>query len=281
MASINGNVNFTLSNNDLEMGDFGELGIFNISYSSVTIGSGGTSRFIVNNGRMINATELKNVTIESRYSKFNIAKANDVSINSNNDNFVFGKLNDISASARYSTFRIENNAGKSNFDFNNSKLFGNNFQTMDISARYSNFSTGNIGDAIINSSNQSKYQFATVNSFVCQQSRYDTFTIDEIVNDASFPNASNTNINITRTSTSFNGFSGNFRYGTVRLKIHPGVEYNLNYDGTGGRLDFSSDIFKTRFYSDKTGSSTFIRGSNAGAKCNIEIVAGNANCRIE
>jgi len=281
MASIKGNIDVTLSNNDLEMGDFGESGNFNLRYSSVTIGRGGISKFNVNNGKMINAAELKNVTIESRYSKFNIAKANDVSINSNNDTFDFGQLNDISATARYSTIRIDKNVGKSKFDFNNSKLFGKNFQTMDIFARYSNFTVSDINETRISSSNNNKYVFATVGTVVCLQSRYDTFTFDEIVNDASFPEANNTNVNITRTSASFNRFSGNFRYGTLRLKINPSVEYNLNYDGISGMMEVSPDRFRTRFVSDKSGSRTTIQGVNAGAKCNIEIVANNTNCRID
>ena len=109
MASVKGNVNLTISNNDLVMGDFGESGIFNIKYSTASIGSGGTSEFKVYNSR-INAAELKNLTIDSKFSKFNIAKANDISLNSYQDTYDFGMLNDIvNVSARYSTIHIENN----------------------------------------------------------------------------------------------------------------------------------------------------------------------------
>jgi len=281
MASMKGNVDFTLSNNDMEMGDFGASGIFNTRFSAITIGSGGTSKFDVNNGN-VNAAELKNVTINARFSNFNIAKAHDVTIDLNNGTAVFGMLNDINATARFSTIRIESNAGISKFDFNNSKLFGKNFQIMEISARFSNFKAANIGNIKINSANNSNFDFGTVNTVVSRESRFSTFEFDEIVINASFTDTNNSTVNINRTSDSFTGFSGNFRFGTIRLKIHPSIEYNLNYDGTFGQLNtISSDKFKTRLVSEKNGSRTTIQGVNAGAKCNIEIVANNTNCRIE
>ncbi|MDR0794623.1 MAG: hypothetical protein LBE79_00985 [Tannerella sp.] len=281
MASIKGNVNFTLHNNGLEMGDFGESGIFDIRFSSVNIGSGGALKVNAHNST-VNAGEVKNATIDARFSQFNIAKAHDVTIDFNNGTAVFGMLNDINATARFSTIRIESNAGKSKFDFNNSDLFGKNFQTMELSCRFSKFNATDIGDIKINSSHNSNFDFNTVNTFSCRESRFSTFNVEEIVANASFPEANNTSVTIKRTSASFTGFSGNFRFGTVNLKLHPSVEYNLNYKGTFGQLNnISADKFKTKFVSDKSGSTTTIQGTNAGAKCNIEIAASNTTCKIE
>jgi len=316
ISSIKGNANLTLSNNDLEMRDFGGSGIFEVRFSKATIGSGGVSKFNVSNSE-INAAELKNVTIDSRFSKFNIAKADDVSLKSNNDqSIVFGMLNNIDATARFSTIHIESNVGKSKFDLNNSKLFGKNFQTMEISsrfseiniadigeakfdfnnqkffgkkiqtmtvsARFSEFNVADVGETKITMSNNCKYNFATVNTFNCQQSRFDAFKFDEIVHSASFIDTNNTNINIYRTNASLSRFSGNFRFGSVNLKLNPNVEYNLNYNGTFGQLNgVSPDRFKTKYISDKDGSKTTIQGTNAGATCNVEIVANNTTFKIE
>ena len=281
MASVQGNVDFTLSNNNLEMEDFGGSGIFDIRFSSVNIGSGGTLKVNANNST-VNAAEVQNVTINSRFSNFNIVKAHDVSIDINNGTAVFGMLNDINASARFSTVRIESNAGKSKFEFNNSTLFGKNFQTMEISARFSKFNAATIGDTKINLSNNSNYDFSTVNTLSCRESRFSTFKIGEIAVEASFPDATNSQLDILGTSASFTGFSGNFRFGTVNLKLHPSILYNLNYSGTFGQLNgISPDKFKTRYVSEKNGSSTSIQGLNADAKCNIDLVARNTNIKIE
>jgi hypothetical protein len=282
MASISGNVDFTLNNNDLEMGDFGGSGIFNTRFSSLTIGSGGTSKFNVYQGK-VNAAELKNVTIDSRFSKFNIKKANDVSVKSYQDTFDFGMLNDIDASARFSTINIENNAGESKFDFYQCKLYAKNFKSMEIfSARFSKFNATDIGDVKINSSHQSEYNIATVSTLICQQSRFDNFRFDELAFNASFKDAYQTKININSTSALFTGFSGNTRFGNINLKINPNVAYNLNYNGTQGSLNgVSSDRFKTKYISDKSNSTTTIQGINAGAKCNIELVTQNTACKIE
>jgi hypothetical protein len=263
------------------MGDFGESGIFDIRFSTVNIGNGGALKINAHNSK-VNAADVKNVTVDARFSQFSIAKAHDVSINFNNGTIVFGMLNDINATARFSTIRIENNAGKSQFDFNNSNLYGKNFQTMEISARFSTFNADNIGDTKIISSNNSNFYFGTVNTFTCQQSRFCTFKFDVIVVDASFPEANNTNIYINNTSASFSGLSGNFRFGTVNLKIHPSIEYNLIFNASFGKLDVSPEKFKTRYNVTKNpGSKTYIHGVNAGAKCNIVIDANNTNCKIE
>ena len=316
MASIKGNVNFTMDNSKLEMGDFGESGIFEIKYSNVSIGNGGASKFNLFNS-IVNAAELKSMTIDSKYSKFNISKTDDVSLKSFNDTFVFGILNEIDASANYSTVRMESHvekskfeffnsklygknfktmeisakfsefhitdAGKSSFVFQNSKLFGGNFQSMEISsARFSEFSVADVvGETKINLSNNSKFNFATVNTFSCQQSRFDTFKFDEIITDVSFPDANNTKVDIHGTSASFSGFSGNFTFGNVNMKINPNIEYNLYYDGTYGRINVSSDKFKKRFVYNEYPSKTDIKGLNTDAKCNVEIVAHSTTCTIE
>ena len=281
MSSIKGNVDFNLSNNNLEMGDFGESGIFNTRFSAITIGSGGTSKFDVNNGN-VNASGLKNVTIDARFSNFNIEKAHDVSMIFNNGTAVFGTLNDIDVSARFSTIRIENNAGKSKFDFQNSKFFGKSFQTMEISARFSNFKVASTGNIKINSSNNSNFDFGTVNAIVCRESRFSTFEFEEIVIEASFPDTNNSDIFVNRTSALFTGFSGNFRFGMVQLKIDPSVEYNLIYNATFGKLRVSPEKFKTKYnVTENPGSKTYIHGINAGARCNIELVTSNTTCRIE
>jgi hypothetical protein len=274
-------VDFTLSNNDLEMGDFGESGIFDVRFSTVNMGSGGTLKFNANNCKVVNVGDVKNATINARFSKFNVTKAHDVTIDFNNGTIVFGMLNDINATARFSTIRVESNVGKSKFDFNQSNLFGKNFQTMDVIARFSKFNVADIGDAEINSVNNNNFDLGTVNTFTCRQSRFSTFKFEEIVVNASFPDAHHTNVNIKSTSASFSGFSGSFRFGTVNLKLHPSVEYNLNYNGTFGRLDVSGDRFKTRFISNVSGNKTTIQGTNAGAKCNIELVTNNTTCKIE
>ena len=187
----------------------------------------------------------------------------------------------IDVSARFSTIRIENSAGKAKFDFYNSKLFGKNFQTFEISARFSEISIADISEPKINSSYKNKFSFATVNTFICQQSKFDTFKFDEIVVDASFPDAYNTNVDIQGTSTSFRGFSGNFRFGSVNLKLNPNIAYNLNYSGSHGHLDVSPDRFKTRFISDKSSTKTTVQGSTTGAKCDIVLVTYNTTFKIE
>ena len=279
MASVKGNVNLTLQNNDLIMGNFGESGIFDIKFSSATIGNGGISKFHVMNSN-VNVAETKNMTINARFSTFKTVKAYNVSINSNNSNFDFETLNDIDVSARFSTIRIKNNVSKSKFDLNNSSLFGNNFQTMEISARFSKLNVADIGDMRINTSDNSNFDFATVDILSCQQSRFSTFKLHEIAIEASFRDANNTNVKINKTGAAFKGFSGNFRFGTIDLIIHPNVQYNLRYNGTFGQFDVSPDRFKTGFVSDKNGSVTTIQGTNANAKCNIELVTNNTTCRI-
>ncbi|MDR2231642.1 MAG: hypothetical protein LBE56_00800 [Tannerella sp.] len=282
MASIRGNVNFTMSNNDLEMGDFGESGTFDIRFSSAKIGRGGAAKFSVHNST-INAGELKNVTAEARFSKFNIAKAESVSIDSHNTTSIFGLLNDIDATARFSTIRIENNVTKSKLDFYNSDLFGANFQTMEIGeARFSKFNAGNIDVMITNSINNSTCDLDAVNTFSCREARFSTFVFDEISGAASLPDANNTTVRINNTGASFKVFSGNFRFGEIYLKLNRNVVYNLNYEGTFSQLNgISRDKFKSGYVSDTNGPNTTVQGLNTDASCNISLVVSNTTCKIE
>ena len=282
MASIKGNVDFSLHNSDLEMKDFGESGTFEMRFSKATMGSGGMSKFEVYNSE-ITTTDLKNVVIESRFSKINVAKADDVSIELYNGSCVFGKLNNITASVRFSDIHIKNKADKAKFNFDNSKLFGENFQFMEISeARFSEIKADDIGDTKIISSHNSTYHFTKVNTIACQESRFSKFTINEVVVNASFPYTHNSDINIISTSDSLNRFSGNFKFSTINLKLHPNLAYHLNYDATFGSVNIPTGKFKAKLISDKSDSKTTIHGSTSNdAKCTIDLVASNTNCKIE
>jgi hypothetical protein len=250
-------------NSTIKMKDLGASGVFNMQYSSLTVGNGGDVKFNTYQCN-VKTAEVKNVGIDAKYSKFNIAKANNVSIKSYNDGFTFGMLNDISASAQYSTIRIESDAEKARIGFHNSKFYGKNFQSAKIGSSY-----------------QSEFHFATVDTFSCRTSKYDRFDFEQIVVEASLPDAFQTNVKINSTDASFKSFSGNFKYGNVTLKLHPSIIYNLNCNWTYGSINVSPDKFKTRFISDKNNNQTTVKGTNADAQCNIELVTYSTTCKIE
>ena len=234
---------------------------------------------VLNNGDKISKIDDNNVKIV--YTIWIPAILENVNLMLHSCEVNAAELKNVTVDAKFSTIRIEKNVGNAKFDFYSSKLFGKNFQTLEISARFSEFNIADISEPKINLSYKNKFNFATVNTFRCQESKFDTFTFNEIVASVSFPDAYQTNIDIRETSASFNSFSGNFRFGSINLKIHPNVEFNLNYNGTHGRMNVSPDKFKTRFISDQNSSKTTIQGLNAGAKCNIELVTQHTTCKIE
>jgi len=307
-------VNFILSNVHLQMGNYGDRGSFEMRYSTATVGDGGSSVFNLNNTDLrigtigkatINARyskvnikealdvqvdsnndsfvfgSLNNIEIKARYSKIDIKKALDVHIDSNNDSFVFGSLNDISAIAKYSTFLFENNGNNSKFDLNNTTVSGKDFKTMQISAKYSKFNLGNIAEVTVLSSHSSSFDFSSVNTIVCRDSKYDKFRLARVSASAEF-DGYNSEVNIVNTAPSFHSFSGNFRYGSFHLKLDPSISVALNYQSTYGNIDFASGRFRQITKSEKKGSTTIFEGStDTNAKCNIRITVHDTKGNIK
>ena len=307
-------VNFILSNVNLQMGNYGDRGSFEMRYSTATIGDGGSSVFNLNNTDLrigtigkaaINARyskvnikealdvqvdsnndsfvfgSLNNIEIKTRYSKIDIKKALDVQVDSNNDSFVFGSLNDISAIAKYSTFLFEDNGNYSKFDVNNTDISVKDFKTMQISAKYSNFNLGNIGEVTVLSSHSSTFDFSSVNTIVCRGSKYDKFRLGRVSASAEF-DGYNSEVNIVNTAPSFRYFSGDLKYGSFLLKLDPSISVALNCQSTYGEINFARNRFRQITKSEKSGSITVFEGStDSNPKCSIRITAYNTKGEIK
>ena len=281
IADIKGKVNLTLNKVDLKMGDYGDHGAFDMKFSTATIGNGGSSVFSLSNSK-INVAAIGNTTIDAHYSTINIKKALNVQVKSSSDSFVFGSLNNINATARYSTFNIEDDAENSKFDVYNTNIFGKDFKSMEISATFSKFNTGNIGSVTMLSSYSNRFESSTINTITCKDSRYDKFRLGQVSISAEFNEAQYSEVNIINTGPSFNLFSGNFKDGGIYIKLDPTIQYTLNYQSTYGNIDIQTDRFKSRILSDKNNpKATFEGATDSNAKCNIGFTIHSTTVKIE
>jgi len=136
METIAGNVNFTLFQNDLIMENYGKSGIFNVDYSSITIGNGDTATFKIFNCN-VNANEIKNTIINAQYSNINIDKTHNISIKSFNSKFNLATVNSlICEKSEYDNFKFDEIITDASFK----KAFDTKIELNGTSSSFKNFS---------------------------------------------------------------------------------------------------------------------------------------------
>ncbi len=281
IADIKGNVDIKLFNNKLTMGSYGESGKFEARYSTLVIGSGGNTEFSIFNSKLT-ANTFGNVTISSKYSTFVVNKAANAKVTSFQDKLTFEQLNSADIEGKYSTLIVNSDMEPSTFDFFNSKISAKKIKNLKVSLKYSQLTAGDIQKLTIPSSFDSKLNFKTVGSFKCTESKYDQFKLDEITSSAEFVEAFNANIDIANTGSSFNHFSGKFKYGHINLKLNPAIQYNLSYTAKYGQIKVPMEKFTTRLISDKSNTNNTFEGStSSNTTCNIKLDTFSTNITIE
>jgi RNA polymerase sigma-70 factor (ECF subfamily) len=176
----------------------------------------------------------------------------------------------LNGNVRYSTIDFENSViDKSKLKAFDSKLSIPTIAELNIELRYSTLTSQKIGSLYIPVSFDSKVNIQKVNDLKGVSSKYTTYQIDELTNTISLHSYDDklTLLNTQLASMTFEG-----RYTTYAIKLASPANYDFDFDGNHGNLDYGKLALTTEAYETKNDHQIINGYFEAG---------GNENARIK
>jgi hypothetical protein len=221
----------------------------------------------------IEAIEMKNVEMTSKYSEIDIQSINSLDFNSYDDEIEIGKINSLTSEAKYSSYKIGGNMQNCIINFYDSDIDAQNINKLVYSAKYCSLKALDVNSVLINEHYDSDIHLNKVGEFSCNESKYDEVYINEITKSISFIEAYTLTLNVAKVNTTFENFSGNFKYGSVKLELPESLEFSLDFQTTYGDVDFPKGRIKVNSM-DKDGSKYSFNGfTTENPKCKIKFIA--------
>lgn len=281
IATLTGKIDFDLYDVDLTMLSFGKDSKMQMKYSSAAIGKGGDAILDIYDSE-IEAKEMNNVELVSKYSEIEIESINTLDFISYDDDIKIGKINSLKTEAKYSNYRIDGNLKNCIVDFYDSDISIGNVDQLVFSAKYSSLEAGNVKSAKINVLYDSKIELGIVDEFICMESKYDEMELDAITKSLHLNSAYSLELRIDKATASLEEFYGDFKYGSIDVSLDPSLEFNIDFNTTYGDVDFPKDRIKVRdVYIKDDGKQSFEGSTSENAKCNIKFKGYDTDFDLE
>ncbi len=279
--SLKGKLDFQLYDVTLEMGDFGDKSTFDAKYSTVTLGCGNEARFSLYDSKF-NTGAINKVIISSKYSKFNCVSISLLAVESYDDDFVIENLGGVDFDAKYSSLKAKGNSNVGKFKLYDCNIEAGNFGKLDFDSKYSELTAGAVGELNISSSYEDQVKITEVKTLSCLDGKYNEFSIGTVLNAINLPNSYETKLKVGRLAPDFISFKGDFKYGSVLLKVDPTVNYKLSFQSKYGSVNFPKQKFGEKTTYIKSNEDVTFEGSTGiNPRCEISFKTYDTQIIIE
>lgn len=272
IATLTGKVQFELHDVDLTMLSYGNDSRFDMKYSSASIGKGGDAILNIYDSEL-EAIQMENVEITSKYSEIEIETINALDFNSYDDELTIEKINSLESEAKYTNYTINGDIKNCILNFYDSDIDAQNIEKLIFTGKYSSIEAGNAGKVVINTIYDSNIRLGTVGEFSCTESKYDEMKFEQINRSLTFGSAYELALEINKVGTAFEKFKGEFKYGHVNLPINSSIEFYLKFQTTYGDVDFPKNRLRVIDMNFDDSKKFFEGETTENAPCKIEFIA--------
>ncbi len=280
IATLTGKVDFELYDVDLTMLGFGKDSKFEMKYSSASIGKGGDAIMDIYDCE-IEAKELNNVEINSKYSEIDISALNTLDFDSYDDEIEIGKINSLTSEAKYSNYRIDSDMKNCILTFYDSDIDAQNIDQLAFTGKYSSLDALDVRLVKITDLYDSNIELAKVGEFICNESKYDEIQFAAVTKSISFISAYNLDLRIEKVEPGFESFTGNFKYGSVRMNLDPALEFSLDFETTYGDVSFPKNRVKIKDMDFNDSKKYFEGQTSDNPQCKIQFKAYDVDFDLE
>ena len=272
IATLTGKVDFELYDVDLTMLSFGKDSKFEMKYSSASIGKGGDAIMDIYDCE-IEAIEMNNVEMSSKYSEIDIQAINTLDFNSYDDDIEIGKINSLTSEAKYTDYRIKGNMANCIINFYDSDINAQNIDQLVFSGKYSSIDALDVKSVKIDDLYDSNIELGKVGEFICNESKCDEIDFEAVTKSISFKSAYELELSVAKVEPSFESFLGEFKYGFVKLPLDPAIEFCLKFETKYGDVEFPKNKVKIQDMNFDDTKKLFEGQTSDKPTCKIEFIA--------
>mgnify|MGYP000035347582 CR=1 FL=1 len=264
--TMEGNVNMELYNSKLFAEEFyGELNI-EAKYSKIKLKNIGTdSKFNFYDTDIVMET-CKNLSIKSKYSKYEIKESGDLVIDSYDDKFEVIKMNSLSFLSKYSDFESEADLEKVRLEIYDCNVTVNSAKNAVVNGKYSDVVLGDINNFKADDLYDNNIYLGNTKQIEIGKSRYSLYEIKSVSN-FKLDDSYDDNIKAGKLNSDFSGFALNGKYGKLQLDANNvpfRVEFKIKYP----KFEIPESLKVTR-HIEKSSELELVAG-DTGALINVE-----------
>jgi hypothetical protein len=266
IGPVDGNVEFVLYNSKLNAADFsGKLNI-DAKYSKIKLVNVMQDADLVLYDTDAEIESCKNLTVNSKYSKFDIKKTEALAIESYDDNFNVGTMSSLKFTSKYSDFVSQANLKEIKLDLYDCNITVNSAERAFFIGKYSDLNLGNTGEFKTDDSYDNNIRLANTKRVEIVKSKYCEFEIESVTN-LKMTDVYDDNIKIEKLNSDFSGIYLNGKYGKLQVEAGP-VPFKVQFKIKYAKVDIPESVKISKQIKDN--SDLELVGGESGGTISVE-----------
>jgi hypothetical protein len=240
IGPVDGNTEFVLYNSKLNAADFsGKLNI-DAKYSKIKLGNVTQDASLIFYDTDTEIESCKNLTVNSKYSKFDINKAESLVIESYDDNFNVSTMSSLKFNSKYSDFVSQANLNEIKLDLYDCNITVNSAERAFFNGKYCDLNLGNIGEFKTDDSYDNNIHLANTKKVEVIQSKYCEFDFASVTS-LKMADIYDDVIKIEKLNSDFSGISANGKYGKIDIEAGS-VPFKVNFKIKNPKVDIPESV---------------------------------------
>ena len=265
-TTIDGNAEFVLYNSKLNADDFsGKLNI-DAKYSKIKLGNVTQDAGLVFYDTDVEIGTCKNLNINSKYSKFDVSKAEGMEIDSYDDNFKVDAINSLKLTSKYSDFVSQGNLREIKLDLYDCNITVNSAERAFFNGKYCDLNLGNTGEFKTDDSYDNNIHLANTKKVEVIQSKYCEFDFASVTS-LKMADIYDDVIKIEKLNSDFSGISTNGKYGKINIEAGS-VPFKVNFKIKYPKVDIPQSVKISKHIKDN--SDLEMVGGESGGTISVE-----------
>lgn len=193
----------------------------------------------------IEATSMGSLIADSKYSKLTTGAAGNLEIDSYNDKYSFTRTGDLTFRAKYSDIKTES-SGQIILDCYEGTVSLKEVKDVKLNSKYADFHFVVAGNVTVISSYNDKLESGKLTSLKITESKYCSYTIDELVSSVTESDGYEDKFTIMKTGKDFKELRISGKYIEASLNIPGTMDYKFRAKITYPKLEMNESQLKSK-----------------------------------
>jgi len=193
----------------------------------------------------IEAGEIGNLKVSSKYSKFRSGNAGKLDISAYNDKYSFGNTGDVTFVDKYSDLTAEL-SGNIEMDCYNSTIIIKSAENTDLKSKYSKYEINKAGNLNIISSYNDSYKISSLKTLNINETKYGSYKVDELVSSLFVGEGYSDKYIVSRTPPEFAGMKVTGKYENIQIGIDADLDYRFKANVKYPKFDINEEAMNVK-----------------------------------
>lgn len=266
IGPVDGNAEFVLYNSKLNAADFSGMLNIDAKYSKIKLENVLQDANLIFYDTNADIEMCKNLTVNSKYSKFDIRKTEMLTIESYDDNFNVGTMSSLKFTSKYSDFVSQANLKEIKLDLYDCNITVNSAERAFFNGKYCDLNLGNTGEFKTDDSYDNNIHLGNTKKIEVVKSKYCEFEFASVTS-LKMVDIYDDVIKIEKLNSDFSGISANGKYGKIDIEAGS-IPFKINFKLKYPKIDIPESVKISKQIKDN--SDLELIGGETGGTISVE-----------